>query len=505
MTTPPSVMQSLHHIHPSPKRSHTRMPTPPETEDESHSLRGVRKVKSCVELEPPLPIPPFRSRSTSPRGWSVVGSSTGDWLSSADTKQTHRDSKICVDDAMSPASSMYDSDGECYKKPPTLSLAIGHVPVKTREAFDGIAGVGYQLETEFLKRYFVGEPIGRGATAIVVAGVRVKDGMDVAIKFIAKDKIPPTSWKRDRTLGIIPIEAFILKRVSHQNIIRFLDVHEDSNFFYLVMEAAHAIHPPTIQRGRTMTCDNGLPHRKPSSLSISSRKRGLQRRPSQDLFDVIERNPRMPERVVRHIFAQILDAIAHLHAMGYVHRDIKDENVIVDEEMCVKVIDFGAAAVVPRNRGEWFDEFCGTMVYCPTELASSRRSSRSSRSASVIPLSTGEDVDEDTIERMAKAPGGEKYRYRGPEQDIFSLGVLLYILLEGSRPYSSQSDRRERPAGLAVWIEEGSDEVRKKSGWGKRSEACRDLVWRMLEPDPEKRIDVQGILAHRWLATTFVE
>ena len=63
----------------------------------------------------------------------------------------------------------------------------------------------------------------------------------------------------------------------------------------------------------------------PNSNVISTRPR---RSSSQDLFDCIERNPRMPETVAWSIFKQLVDAVMYLHEMGYVHRDIKDENVI---------------------------------------------------------------------------------------------------------------------------------------------------------------------------------
>ncbi|KAJ3110330.1 hypothetical protein HDU96_006714 [Phlyctochytrium bullatum] len=554
-----------------------------------------------------------------------------------------------------------------------IQYEVGHMPAKTREAFDAAPGCGpgYSLDPEFLKRYYVGEPLGKGATAIVLAAVRIKDGLDVAIKMIFKDRIPPSALKRDRSLGVIPIEAFILKRISHKNIVRFLDVFEDPNFYFVVMEAAHAIHneglvagggvgssdhdeaPPsptalslvetlnwarecsaqgvageglgeveeehhggddgtarnegllsapavessrmgTLRASMTPTAlaslgkhvsntsvpssssagtssangdalgmthggtslkhlahhptgrrssRQGSPTRTtpPPAASHNHHHRALPRCPSRDLFEVIERNPTMPERTVRYIFAQIVDAVAHLHGMGFVHRDIKDENVIIDDALSVKLIDFGAARAIPASRGEYFEEFCGTMVYCPPELLGLARAAAaggggasvsvaSSRTASMQSLagggggSHGASGDQDP----AQLPGGSAYRYRGPEQDVFSLGVLLYVLLEAMPPYTTSSDRRERPRALAWWVGDGEaggavsgaaaaagttgpvPMVRSRSGigvggWGRRSEACRDLVWRLLEPDPDARIGIADVKAHRWLATSVVE
>ncbi|KAJ3204422.1 hypothetical protein HDU67_009535 [Dinochytrium kinnereticum] len=560
------------------------------------TTRGVRKSASVGDA---------------PRlGWNVIGrgGGVGGWECSFDVskgvgeEEGHRSRCRTV---------------ECRQLPLHRHAVCEHgrIPDKTLRVFEEAGVKGVEFDGEFLKRYLVGEPLGRGATAVVVAAVRVRDGLDVAVKFIFKDKIPPTAWKRDRTHGIIPIEAFILKRISHKNIVRFLDVYEDPNFFYLVMEAAHPIHsafavvggevdsPPSptavslmetlnwarelgalgegcegntsfpLEKGKAyMPLEEGERGRRcpggeevrpttvtqcasrsssssssssSSTLSPSPRHRsspltrrrrthgspmtaggGLQRRPSQDLFDVIERNPWMPERTVRYIFTQVVSAVAHLHAMGYVHRDIKDENVIIDERLGVKLIDFGTARAVPASRGEYFDEFCGTLMYCPPELVGLARAGRGGGGGGGKGDGGKEEEEEEEekglMDEREREAGGRLYRYRGPEQDVFSLGVLLYILLTATPPYSVGSDRRERPAALARWVVHDGDasssvggggggvkgageEAGGGGGWGSRSARCRDLVWRMLEPEPLKRIDVAGVLRHGWVATTEVE
>lgn len=80
----------------------------------------------------------------------------------------------------------------------------------------------------------------------------------------------------------------------------------------------------------------------------------------QDLFDYVDLHPDgLPISAIRRVFAQIADALFFLHDHGIVHRDIKDENVVLDHQGNVQVIDFGSAAYV--KEGKKFDTFSGTL------------------------------------------------------------------------------------------------------------------------------------------------
>lgn len=85
-----------------------------------------------------------------------------------------------------------------------------------------------------------------------------------------------------------------------------------------------------------------------------------------DLFDYIELNNTMHESEIRSIFRQVALAIQHLHHHGIVHRDIKDENVILDEYGNIQLIDFGSSAYVKPGRK--YDTFCGTIDYAAPEV-----------------------------------------------------------------------------------------------------------------------------------------
>ena len=62
----------------------------------------------------------------------------------------------------------------------------------------------------------------------------------------------------------------------------------------------------------------------------------------------------------------MISAVSYLHSLDILHRDIKDENIILDERFCVKLIDFGSAAFM--ELGKLFGTFCGTLEYCSPEV-----------------------------------------------------------------------------------------------------------------------------------------
>ncbi|KAJ3126250.1 hypothetical protein HK098_007722 [Nowakowskiella sp. JEL0407] len=261
-----------------------------------------------------------------------------------------------------------------------------------KEVSCGMQRIGnHLLCSKFLSEYFVFEQLGSGGFGFVHAGMRKCDGRDIAIKFIYKHKVPVTGWVQD-DIRVVPMEIYLLRRIRHHNVISYIDCFEDRMFFYMITElhgspwAGNSSSPPT---SISSSCPNLLP----------PQVRSLQRKQSCDLFECIEQYSRFSEKRSRIVFKQIVEAVHHLNSLGIVHRDIKDENLLIDKDFNVKLIDFGSAAFIPQGDVH-FDRFLGTIQYASPEILR-----------------------------------GEKYK--GPEAEIWALGCCLYIMLTGEVPFEN--------------------------------------------------------------------
>jgi protein-serine/threonine kinase len=175
--------------------------------------------------------------------------------------------------------------------------------------------------------FVVLEDMGQGAYGQVkLCRYKKNSSKKVVIKYVTKRRILVDTWTRDRKLGTVPLEIHVLDYLrrdgfKHPNIVEMSDFFEDEINYYIEM----------------------VPH-------------GL---PGMDLFDYIELRVNMEEKECRKIFVQVAEAIYHLHVKAkVVHRDIKDENVILDGEGNIKLIDFGSAAYIKSGP---FDVFVGTI------------------------------------------------------------------------------------------------------------------------------------------------
>lgn len=178
--------------------------------------------------------------------------------------------------------------------------------------------------------YTVLEDMGQGAYGQVKLARNKRTGKKAVLKYVTKRRILVDTWTRDRKLGTVPLEIHVLDYLRrpefrHPNIVEMEGFFEDDVNYYIEM----------------------VPH-------------GL---PGMDLFDYIELRANMEESECRSIFVQVAQAIHFLHTKALVvHRDIKDENVILDGEGNIKLIDFGSAAYVKNGP---FDVFVGTIGKYP--------------------------------------------------------------------------------------------------------------------------------------------
>ncbi|XP_044963421.1 carbon catabolite-derepressing protein kinase-like [Hordeum vulgare subsp. vulgare] len=168
-----------------------------------------------------------------------------------------------------------------------------------------------------------------------------------------------------------------------------------------------------------------------------------------ELLDYIIENGRLQEDEARRIFQQILAGVEYCHRIMVVHRDLKPENLLLDSKYNVKLADFGLSNVM--RDGHFLKTSCGSLNYAAPEIISSKL-------------------------------------YAGPEVDVWSCGVILYALLCGSVPFDDDnipSLFRKIKGGTYILPSYLSD-------------SARDLIPKLLNIDPMKRITIHEIRVHPW-------
>ncbi|XP_008825602.1 serine/threonine-protein kinase SIK1 [Nannospalax galili] len=169
-----------------------------------------------------------------------------------------------------------------------------------------------------------------------------------------------------------------------------------------------------------------------------------------EMFDYLTSNGHLSENEARKKFWQILSAVEYCHNHHIVHRDLKTENLLLDSNMDIKLADFGFGNFY--KPGEPLSTWCGSPPYAAPEVFEGRE-------------------------------------YEGPQLDIWSLGVVLYVLVCGSLPF----DGPNLPT-LRQRVLEGRFRIPFFM-----SQDCEMLIRRMLVVDPAKRITIAQIRQHRWM------
>ncbi|KAK6932309.1 EF-hand domain [Dillenia turbinata] len=174
-----------------------------------------------------------------------------------------------------------------------------------------------------------------------------------------------------------------------------------------------------------------------------------------ELFDRIIAQGHYSERAAASICRAIVNVVHICHFMGVMHRDLKPENFLLaskDEKAMLKATDFGLSVFI--EEGKVYRDIVGSAYYVAPEVLR---------------------------------------RNYGKEMDVWSAGVILYILLSGVPPFWAETEKGIFDAILEGYIDFESDP------WPSISSSAKDLVRRMLTQDPKKRITAAQVLEHPWI------
>lgn len=297
--------------------------------------------------------------------------------------------------------------------------------------------------------YTLDAVVGQGKFSMVYLGL-TRDSRrrpeKVAIKVIEKSKM--NSHERE----LLRSEVVILRLLRHPHVISLREILDSRTHIYIVMEF--------VEGG--------------------------------ELYDLIQLKRKLPESHVNRIIFQLLSTVAYLHKCGIIHRDLKPENILLTDSAAsddadIKITDFGLSCICGPE--ELVTQPCGTLAYVAPEVL--------------------------TLQGYCH------------KVDVWSVGVIMFLLLRGRLPFpvtpsrathqphqptappSSQNqpppatgaDSSSRPATSHYSIPSRYTTALNFDGpvWNGVSSSAKDLLRKLLQPYPEKRISAQEALEHIWI------
>ncbi len=417
-----------------------------EAKEDAAERRLTKERLLAVEQQKVLlAASPAASRLRANNGTSSVESSDVEESSSTFESDDEADAAATATTATTPKKSgvkkvrrkVSKSRRSSLAKIAAVSRTASQPALKVREenAAQKAVKVG---DDELPKLLRLGEELGKGAFSLVYKAERLADGLPVAVKVIDLSRLTP------KQLAEVDAERIILQQFHHPNVVNLLNVYETVGRLYYVLELL----------------------------------------PSGDLFNKILQKGCFSERATKRVVRQITEAVAAMHALGIVHRDLKvscfhcfvffffffffffflrvltlsqPENVLcmedaITKQIDVKVADFGIAKKIGRGRAK---STCGSPGYVAPEVI------------------RGEEYDMSV--------------------DMFSLGAIVYVLLAGYPPFWGDEMETIVSKNLNV------DFTFNPMYWAHISEPPKQLIKALIVKDSAARLTAAQVLQSDFL------
>ncbi|CAO1621367.1 unnamed protein product [Parajaminaea phylloscopi] len=282
--------------------------------------------------------------------------------------------------------------------------------------------------------YALGKTLGAGSMGKVKLAVKMGSGEKVAIKIIPRHtSLAAAQYPKPGPDGKVPpppTQSFLAKAAAKDQSKEVRTMREGSLQILL--------HHPYVCGMREM-----IIHANHYYMVFDHIDGG-------QMLDYIISHGRLRERAARKFARQIGSALEYCHRNSIVHRDLKIENILISKTGNIKIIDFGLSNLFSPH--SHLSTFCGSLYFAAPELLNAKV-------------------------------------YTGPEVDVWSFGIVLYVLVCGKVPFDDQS----MPA-LHAKIKRGHVEY---PAW--LSGECKHILSRMLVTNPAQRATLPEILSHSWM------
>jgi serine/threonine protein kinase len=288
-----------------------------------------------------------------------------------------------------------------------------------------------KIHTILDEKYKIIKKIAKGSTCSIKLVQNLQTG-----QFLIMKNLSPKTKNFSSSYRLLKREIEFHSKTKHENIVRLLDHNLE---------------------GRKL---KGSTAKKCHYIILDYAMRG-------DFFEYISINRGLNHKAARIYMRQLLNALEVLHSSNICHRDIKVDNILLDENYRLKLSDFEFCHYIRDQSGEYnaHTDKLGTIFYMAPEFF-----------------------------QLRKRGMEWKIYHHGDKIDVFACGVVLFIMLSGNYPFHSAE--KYDPDFKCFYNEMDREAFWKKKGNSNIPDSARDLINKMLEPNPEKRITIKEIKEH---------